>query len=137
MGLGHLCEFRTHPPIKLLQFAAVVGLYFIAIGAMHFILPEGLPAQMSWMYELDDTLHMITGVAEILGGLGLILPSVTRVAPWLTPLAAIGLMVVMVGAVVWHVGREETVNVALNVVNLIVLGYLAYGRWRLAPIEGR
>lgn len=115
----------------------VVGLYFIAIGAMHFILPEGLPAQMSWMYELDDTLHMITGVAEILGGLGLILPSVTRVAPWLTPLAAIGLMVVMVGAVVWHVGREETVNVALNVVNLIVLGYLAYGRWRLAPIEGR
>jgi putative oxidoreductase len=124
-----------HRVLWVLQW--VVGLYFIAIGAMHFILPEGLPAQMSWMYELDDTLHMVTGVAEILGGLGLILPSVTRIAPWLTPLAAIGLMVVMVGAVFWHVGREEPVNIALNVVNLIVLGYLAYGRWRLAPIEGR
>ncbi|HEU4894469.1 MAG TPA: DoxX family protein [Acidimicrobiia bacterium] len=115
----------------------LVGLYFIAIGVMHFIVPEGLPTQLSWMYELDDSLHAVSGVAEILGGLGLIVPSLTRVAPWLTPLAALGLMVVMVGAVIWHAARGEVVNIAVNVVNLGVLGYIAYGRWRLVPIEPR
>ena len=92
---------------------------------------------MSWMYELGDGLHYASGVAEILGGLGLILPSVTRVRPELTPLAAIGLIVVMVAAAVWHVGRGEYANVGFNIGNILLLGYVAYGRARLAPIEAK
>ena len=113
------------------------GLYFIAVGVMHLVVPEGLPEPLSWMYDLSDTQHVVSGVAEILGGLGLILPSVTRIAPWLTPLAAIGLMVVMIAAVVFHVGRDEFANIGINVVNLVVLGYIAYGRARLVPIDAR
>lgn len=113
------------------------GVYFLAIGIMHFVVPEGLPAQLAWMYELNDTLHVVTGIAEVLGGLGLILPSITRIRPELTPLAGMGLIVIMVGAVVWHVGRGEMLNVGVNVVNAIVLAYIAYGRWRLVPIEPR
>lgn len=113
------------------------GLYFIAIGILHLVVPEGLPAQLSWMYDLSDTLHVVSGTAEILGGLGLILPSITRIRPELTPLAAIGLIVIMVGAVVFHAGRDELVNIGLNVLNAAILGYIAYGRWRLAPIESR
>jgi hypothetical protein len=80
---------------------------------------------------------MLSGVAEILGGLGLILPSLTRIAPWLTPLAAIGLMIVMIAAILFHVGRDEIANVGINVFNLLVLGYIAWGRSRLVPIVAR
>lgn len=112
----------------------VFGLYFIAIGVMHFVVPEGLPAQMGWMYELSDTMHAITGVAEILGGLGLILPGVTGIRPELTIAAAIGLLVVMIGAFVWHIGREEVQNMGFNVFIALVMVYIAYGRARLAPL---
>lgn len=113
------------------------GVYFLAIGILHFVVPEGLPAQLAWMYELNDTLHAVTGIAEILGGLGLILPSITRIRPELTPLAGLGLILIMVGAVVWHIGRGEMLNVGLNVVNAVILAYIAYGRWRLVPIDPR
>lgn len=119
----------------LLQW--VLGVYFVAIGVMHFVIPEGLPDVMSWMYELSDTLHYVTGVAEILGGLGLILPSVTRIRPELTPLAAVGLLIVMIGAIVWHLGRDELANIGFNVGNAVLLAYIAYGRARLAPIAPR
>ncbi len=113
----------------------VFGLYFIAVGVLHFIVPEGLPAQMGWMYDLSDTMHAIVGVVEILGGLGLILPGLTGIRPELTIAAAIGLLLVMVGAMVWHVGREEFQNIGFNVVNAAVMAYIAYGRARLAPLS--
>lgn len=115
----------------------IFGLYFIAIGVMHFVLPEGLPAQLDWMYDLDDTIHLISGTAEILGGLGLILPGLIRIQPMLTPIAALGLLVIMVAAMVWHLGREEYVNIGLNIVNAVALAYIAYGRARLEPIAPR
>jgi hypothetical protein len=92
---------------------------------------------VSWMYDLDENLHYVAGAAEILGGLGLILPSLTRIAPWLTPLAALGLIAVMVGGAIWHFGRDEFANIGINVVNTLVLGYIAFGRSRLAPIPPR
>ena len=75
----------------------VFGIYFVAIGIMHFIVPDGLPVLMEWMYELDDTMHVIVGIAEILGGLGLILPSLTGIRPELTVYAAAGLVLIMLG----------------------------------------
>ena len=113
------------------------GLYFVAIGVVHFVVPEGLPAQMAWMYDLSDTLHAVAGTAEILGGLGLILPAVTRILPWLVPLAAAGLAVVMVAAAVWHVGRGELPQVVLTLVNAGILALIAYGRLWVSPLEAR
>lgn len=115
----------------------VFGVYFIAIGVMHFIVPEGLPSQMAWMYELSDTQHLISGVAEILGGLGLILPMVTGIQPNLTVLAALGLFALMLAAIVFHIGREEFSNIPINVINAAVMAYIAYGRARLAPLPSR
>ena len=113
----------------------IFGVYFIAVGIMHFIVPDGLPNMMAWMYELNDTVHVISGTAEILGGLGLILPGLTGIRPELTIAAAIGLLLVMLGAAVWHVGREEFANVGTNIFNAAVMGYIAYGRWKLAPFD--
>lgn len=121
-----------HRVLWILQW--VMGLYFVGVGVTHFVLPEGLPEMISWMYDLSDTQHVLAGSAEILGGLALILPGLTKMAPALTIWAALGLIVVMVAAAVWHAGREEYTNIGLNVFNIALLGYIAYGRARLAPI---
>lgn len=121
-----------HKVLWILQW--VFGLYFIGVGINHFLLPEGLPSFIEWMYDLSDGQHTVAGTAEILGGLGLILPSLTKIQPKLTVLAAFGLIVVMVGAIAWHVGREEWMAIGSNVLNIVILGYIAYGRSRLAPI---
>ncbi len=115
----------------------VLGLYFIAVGIMHFVVPDGLPAQMEWMYELSDSLHMVSGVAEILGGLGLILPGLTGIRPELTAWAATGLAVVMVGALVWHLTRGEVANIAFNVVLAALTGFVAYRRFTADPLRVR
>ena len=113
----------------------VFGLYFLGVGIMHFVVPEGLPSTMSWMYELSDTMHAVSGGAEILGGLGLILPSLTRIQPRLTVFAALGLGLVMIGAIIWHISRGEIANIGFNVLNLAVMAYIAYGRSQLAPLS--
>lgn len=115
----------------------VFGIYFLAIGIMHFVVPDGLPGPMEWMYELSDTLHVVSGVAEILGGLGLILPGLTGIRPELTVWAAAGLVVVMLGAAIWHVGRGEITNIVLNLVIAAILGYIAYGRAVKSPLSER
>ncbi len=110
------------------------GVYFVAIGIVHFIVPPGLPAPMQWMYDLSPTLHYISGAAEILGGLGLILPGLTGIQTRLTPLAATGLAAVMVLAVFWHLQRGETQNVVTNIVLAAIIAFVAYGRWKLRPL---
>lgn len=123
---------NEHRVLWVLQ--VVLGIQFIAVGIMHFVVPEGLPAAMEWMYDLSDTLHLLSGTAEILGGIGLILPAATRIMPQLTPLAAAGLVLVMVGAAVFHIGRGEAVNVVNNVVLGGLAAYVAVGRYRRVPI---
>lgn len=113
------------------------GLFFIFTGINHFIVPEGLPEFMSWMYDLSDTLHYVSGTAEILGGLGLILPAATRILPPLVPMAAVGLIIVMGGAIVYHIGRSEYQSMASNVFWILVLAFIAWGRSVREPIEPR
>lgn len=117
----------------ILQF--VMGIYFISVGVMHFIVPPGLPAVMSWMYDLSTGLHWFTGTAEILGGFGLILPGLVGIRPKLTPLAASGLTLVMIGATVYHLQRGEVTNIFMTLILAALLATIAYGRWRLRPLE--
>jgi len=123
--------------ILLWVLQGLVGVYFIMVGVNHFIVPPGLPQMMSWMYELSPTLHMVSGLAEILGGLGLILPGVTKIQTRLTPLAGLGLVLVMIGAIVWHLQRGETGNIMFNVILAVIAGFIAYGRWKLIPLADR
>ncbi len=115
----------------------VLGIYFILIGVLHFIVPPGLPAPMAWMYELSPMLHWISGTAEILGGLGLILPGLTGIQTRLTPLAGLGLVLVMVGAVFYHVSQGEITNIFGNIVIMALVGFVAYGRWKLYPLKDK
>jgi hypothetical protein len=76
------------------------------------------------------------GVAEVLGAIGLILPGLLRIRPGLTPLAAAGLVVIMIGATaVTLVGGDVALALVPLVVGLLA-AFVAYGRWRLAPHRG-
>jgi uncharacterized membrane protein len=113
----------------------VLGLYFIAIGVMHFVVPDGLPEQLGWMYDLPTWAHWLSGAAEILGGLGLLLPGLTRIRPELTPLAAAGLTAIMLLAAAYHLSRGEVPNIAGNLVVALLTAWIAYVRWRRHPIQ--
>jgi len=114
----------------------IFGIYFLVTGVMHFSVPPGLPAAMAWMYDLSAGLHYFSGTAEILGGLGLILPGLTKIKTWLTPLAGAGLVLVMVGAMVYHIQRGEVVNIGMNLILAAVSAFIAYGRWKIKPFSG-
>jgi len=115
----------------------VVGAYFILIGAMHFVVPPGLPEPMAWMYELPQGIHYVSGAAEILGGLGLILPGLLRTRVGLTPLAALGLVLVMAAASAWQVTRGGYVSMVPSLALGGIAAFIAYARWRLRPLSPR
>lgn len=96
---------RRNRALWIIQW--VFSVVFILAGVVHFIVPDGLPGPMSWMYDLSDPAQTVAGIAEILGGLGLILPGLTKISPGLTVFAAAGLTLVMVGAAARHLSRGE------------------------------
>ena len=90
--------------------------------------------QVPWLTAVPQDLAVFIGVAEFLGGVGLILPAITGVKPKLTPWAAIGLALVMVLAAGFHIARGEYIFVPLNLVLAAVAAFIAYGRLVVKPI---
>ncbi|WP_431279092.1 DoxX family protein [Leifsonia poae] len=108
----------------LIAFWIVTGLaalVFLAAGLTKLARPqEALAASgMAWAGDFSGPSVKLIGLAEVLGGLGLVLPPLTGIAPILSPIAAVALVIVMIGAVVVHVRRKEAA------VPAIVLGVLA------------
>ncbi len=120
--------------ILLWVLQILLGLQFLFAGVAHITLPETLPPMMSWIYDLSPGVNIFTGVIEIAGGLGLILPGLFKVQTRLTPFAAAGLIVTMVGAFVFHLFRAEYQNISLNFVLLALLAFIAYQRWKVNPL---
>jgi hypothetical protein len=75
------------------------------------------------------------GIAEELAALGLILPGLTHVLPILTPPAAVGLIIVMVSAIIFHIPRKEYQNIVFNVILLALSAFVAYGRFVLVSLS--
>jgi putative oxidoreductase len=123
--------------ILLWVLQVLLAVFVSSTGVIHFVLPPNLPAPLHWMYDLSPALHAITGAAELLAALGLLLPGLTRIQSRLTPLAAFGLVLVMLGAIVFHLSRGEMVNAVLNLVVAAVAAFVAYGRWRISPLSDR
>ena len=103
---------------------------FLFAGGAKLVLPLD---QMTGPVALPGWFLRFIGVAEVLGAFGLVLPGLLRIRQGLTPLAAAGLVIIMIGAtvVMWAGGM---VAVALmNVIVALLAAFVAYGRWRLAP----
>ena len=77
------------------------------------------------------------GVVEVFGGLGLILPGLFRIKTWLTPLAAAGLVIIMIGATVISLRIGPVGPAMIPLVTGLLAAFVAYGRWRLAPLAAR
>jgi uncharacterized membrane protein YphA (DoxX/SURF4 family) len=113
----------------------LVAVAFGAAGAMKATQPiPELVQQMGWPGALPPPLVRFIGAAELLGAIGVILPAVTRVRPWLTPLAAASLALVMLLAAAFHTTRGEVEGVLTNLVLGSVAAFVAWGRARKAPI---
>ena len=77
------------------------------------------------------------GVAEVLGAIGLILPGLLGIWPGLTPLAAAGLVIIMIGATVFTLLSGEVASALIPLVVGLLSAFIAYGRWRLTLHRGR
>ncbi len=86
------------------------------------------------MEDLSLTQTRLIGLAEVLGAVGLILPSLTRILPWLSALAALGLVIVMIGASVTNIRRKEYSKIALTSVLLFLSLLVAVGRFWIMPL---
>lgn len=121
--------------IVLWVLQLLLAAVFIAHGWMLLAPPPDLLAIMN--EQMGVPFRIFLGMAEVAGAIGLILPALTRVKPWLTPLAAACLAFVVVSATVLHVMRAEYGPAVTTVVLSVLCAFLAYGRWRLRPITPR
>src|SRR5713101_2009155 len=91
---------------------------------------------MSNQTPLPGLFLRFIGVAEVLGAIGLILPGLLRIRPALTPLAAAGLVIIMIGATALTLVAGDVAPGLISLVVGLLAAFVAYGRWRLAPHRG-
>lgn len=121
--------------ILLWVLQALLAAAFLAHGWLMLSPPAELAAQIN--ASLPRWFQLFIGVAEILAAIGLILPGLTRIRPWLVPCAAIGIMIVMVSATAFHLARGEMSSAAVTLVLLGIATFVAYVRYRVLPIPAR
>ena len=108
----------------------LLALLFLWAGGIKLVLPLD---ELTGPIPLPGLFMRFIGVCEVLGAFGLILPGLTRIRPGLTPLAATGLLIIMIGATVITLAGGDTASAALPLAAGILAAFVAYGRRRLAP----
>lgn len=121
---------RTNVWLWIVQ-VLLAGVFLFTGGSKMAMSSEVLAAQS----HLPGLFMKFIGVCEILGAFGLVLPGLFHMWPRLTPIAAACLIVILIGAIV---STAILMPVALPVPVIVALltAYVAYGRWRLAPLDG-
>jgi uncharacterized membrane protein YphA (DoxX/SURF4 family) len=109
----------------------LAAMYLMA-GVMKTFQTAKAKEQLPWAKERSDGFVRFVGASELLGALGLILPLVTGILPWLTPLAAIGLIIIQLLAIFTeHLPKKEYNVIPINVVLLALSLFILFGRWTL------
>jgi hypothetical protein len=116
--------------VLLWSVQGLLALVFLFAGGTKLVLPV---EEMTQQMELPGLLVRFIGVCEVLGALGLILPGLLRLRPGLTPLAAAGLVIIMVGATTLTLALGGGAAALMPLVVGLLAAVVAYGRWRLAP----
>ena len=122
--------------ILLWIIQVLLGLLFVFSGSMKFVMSVQQMNEQSAVVLPGLFIHFI-GVCEILGGFGLILPSLLRIKPGLTPLAAAGLAIITAGATVITLMGPAKGLALVPFVTCVLCILVAFGRWRLRPIAGK
>jgi len=118
----------------------LLAVLYLMAGFMKLVQPIDALVGMGMAYAgaLPEAFIRFVAFMEILGAIGLLLPAATRILPWLTPLAAVGLSFVQLSAIVVHAMRGETaMTLPVNLVLLALSLFILWGRWQKAPIAVR
>lgn len=121
--------------IILWVLQALLAVAFLAHGWLLLFPPANMVAEMN--ASIGPALRYFIGVAEVLAAIGLTLPGITRIMPWLVPCAAAGLMIVMISATIFHATRGEVGSAITTAILLAVITLVAYMRWKVRPILRR
>ncbi len=112
----------------------LLALMFTATGLVKLTQPrEKMLRHVRWVAGFPTASIRLIGFLELLAVIGLILPSLTHIMVWLTPLAAVGLVLTMIGAAIVHMRYAEYPNIIPNVVLLILAAFVAYERFGPTP----
>src|SRR6266568_6845670 len=106
-----------------------LALFFVAAGAPKLI-GRGLE-RWTGFSDLPRPMVVFIGLTEVLGAIGLVLPMATGVVPWLTPLAAVGLAVIVLMATGFHLRADERINALETGLWASIAAVIAIGRWDL------
>ncbi|HEX8278774.1 MAG TPA: DoxX family protein [Segetibacter sp.] len=121
--------------ITLWVLQVLLAAMFLMAGFMKLSQPIATLSQsLPWTAQMPELFVRFIGVAEVLGALGLILPSLLRIQPRLTPIAAIGLALVQLFAMIFHISRGETSVIGMNLILLLIAVIIAWGRSKKARI---
>lgn len=104
---------------------ALISATFIWAGCMKLFKPEALP--FPWIKD-KATLVPITGIIDLLGGIGILLPTLLRIRPKLTVFAAYGIITLMIIASIFHISRGESKDIGFNIFMLVLAIFVAWGR---------
>ncbi|MCB0007584.1 MAG: DoxX family protein [Anaerolineales bacterium] len=116
--------------IALWIVSGLLALAFLMAGGMKASQPKSaLADRMGWVNDFSDTQVKIIGALEVAGAIGLILPWLLDIAPILTPIAALGLVLTMLGAAIVHLRRGETQMIVPNIVLGLLALFVALGRF--------
>jgi len=121
--------------VVLWVLQVLLALAFAAHGLMMLFPPPEIAAQMN--ANLPRWFSLFIGVAEVAATIGLILPGLTRVMPFLVAWAAVGIMIIMVSTTGFHTVRGEYSSAVTTFILLLMATFVAYGRLRLRPIRAR
>jgi hypothetical protein len=104
-------------------------------GAMKLFYPlEKLSAMWPWTGQISTVLLKLTGMIDLLAAIGLIVPALIRIKPKLTPIAASGVVILMVCASIFHITRNEASVIGGNVFFAVTAAFVAWGRFSKAPV---
>lgn len=108
---------------------------FLMAGVLKTFQTAKAKEQLPWTKNRSDAFVRFVGISELLGALGLILPLVTGILPWLTPLAAIGLTIIQLLAIFTeHLPKKEYNVIPFNAVLLALAVFVIIGRWSLVTL---
>jgi uncharacterized membrane protein YphA (DoxX/SURF4 family) len=113
----------------------LLAVAFFAHGWLFLSPPAEMVEQMN--ASLPRWFQLFVGVAEVLAAVGLTLPALTRIMPWLVTWAAGGIMIVTVSATAFHLVRGEMSSAAITLLLLVMAAFVAYMRYRVRPIVVR
>ncbi len=129
-GGGRLADWLD---IALWVVQFLLAVVFLPAGYFHAFRYETAKKNLPWVESLPRGVVVFDGLMEMLGGIGVVLPRLVSLLPWVTSVAAAGLAVIMLAAMALHAWRKEHAAVGLTGFLFVLAAFVAYGRWFLVP----